>query len=316
MITFLGDVALISGNLSSKYKPQYPYIFNCEYVIGNRSALIPTPNKINLCSENADFEALFGCNPIAVSVANNHTEDFGEAGFRQTVSVLNSKQIGVIQEEPYYLNDNLCIMAYTVLDPAYRFAFDYDKVQKDINGVRETHPEYKIIVQIHWGIENLPVATAEQKRIGYWLIDHGVDLVIGHHPHCIQPIECYKGKYICYSLGNGLFGDINLPSHYDQDQQPRRTYRIQWQPWHRKSLAINYDERTGNITVDELYQQKNTLICKKQNVSAHKYALPKGKKRVTYMMRKYMTFLLSNAFVDGKVFDLQAVKMEMSKWKK
>lgn len=311
MITFLGDVALISDDLKSEYEPQYPYVFNCEYVIGNKDAFTPTLHKINLCSDKNNFSEIFGRNPIAVSVVNNHIYDYGEEGFQSTVTSLESKKIGIIDHIPFYVNDNICLLAYMDLGKDNKFNFDYDMVKKDINKIKKDDASAKIVVQMHWGIENHPSVSNKQKELGHWLIDHGIDLVIGHHPHCIQPIEVYKGKYICYSLGNGLFGNINQPSHYDNNGMAKRTYRFKWQKWNRKSLAINYNEVNDTISIDELYQKKNTLLCKKTNVSTNKYSDFKKTKKVIYVLRKYALFFLSNAFVDGKLFDTTALKHEI-----
>jgi len=62
-----------------------------------------------------------------------------------------------------------------------------------------------IIVSFHWGVEYSPRPTAEQVNYAHLSIDHGADLVIGHHPHVIQSIEKYRGKYILYSMGNFVF---------------------------------------------------------------------------------------------------------------
>lgn len=310
MITFLGDVALISSNLKSEYKPQHPYVINCEYVIGNKDALTPVLDKINLCSEMSNYEEIFGCNPIAASVINNHTYDYGEQGFESTIGTLRNKDIGVVEQAPFYLNDNVCLLAYMDLGEGSGFSTDYDRIENEISEIRRDNVAVKIVVLMHWGIENHPSISNRQQEVGHWLIDHGVNLVIGHHPHCIQPIEQYKGKYICYSLGNGLFGNIDQPSHYDEKGVAKRTYRFKWQRWNRKSLAIHYDEESDTISADELYQKKDTLLCKKSNVELKKFSGLK-RKNIVYAIRKYSLFFVSNFFVDGKLFDIAALKHEL-----
>lgn len=311
MITFLGDIALVSNEMKSEYKPQYPFVFNCEYVIGNRNALTPTQNKINLCSTNKNFKEIFGCHPVAVSVINNHIYDYGASGFETTISNLRSEKIGILSQHPFYLNDNCCLLAYMDLGNGSQFEFDYDAVEKELDSVREKNAFAKILVQMHWGIENHPSASDRQRKLGHWLIDHGVDLIIGHHPHCIQPIEQYKGKYICYSLGNGLFGNINQPSHFDDSGVAKRIYRFKWQNWNRQTIAVNYNEVANTISIDELYQKKNVLLCKRRNVSVKKYKEKKINKNILYLLRKYGLFFASNSFVDGKIFDIAALKHEL-----
>ncbi len=313
MITFLGDVALISDDLKSRYKPQNSYVFNCEYVIGNKDVFSPTLHKINLCANKDNFSEIFGCNPIAVSIVNNHIYDYGEEGFKSTIDNLKSRKIGIVDNNPFYVNDKVCLLAYMDLGKSAKFNFDYDVVKNDINKVKKDNASVKIVVQMHWGTENHPSINDRQEEIGHWLIDQGVDLIIGHHPHCIQPIEEYKGKYICYSLGNGLFGNINQPSHYDNNGIAKRTYRFKWQRWNRKSFAINYDEENDAISIDELYQKRNILLCKKQNINIRKHSNVNRQKKLTYIFRKYALFFVSNMFVDGKIFDVDSLKHELRK---
>jgi poly-gamma-glutamate synthesis protein (capsule biosynthesis protein) len=58
---------------------------------------------------------------------------------------------------------------------------------------------------VHWGTENSEKITDTQRELARWLIDHGVDLVVGSHPHCVQPLDFYHGCPIAYSLGNLVF---------------------------------------------------------------------------------------------------------------
>jgi hypothetical protein len=68
-----------------------------------------------------------------------------------------------------------------------------------------------LVVLVHWGDEYREKPSPRQRRIAHALIDGGVDLVIGHHPHVLQAIEHYQGGLIAYSLGNILFGRNGLP---------------------------------------------------------------------------------------------------------
>ena len=62
-----------------------------------------------------------------------------------------------------------------------------------------------VICLVHWGIENSEKITDEQRELDRWLIDRSVDLVVGSHPHCVQPLDFYHGCPIAYSLGNLVF---------------------------------------------------------------------------------------------------------------
>ena len=72
-----------------------------------------------------------------------------------------------------------------------------------------------IIAIFHWGNERETVPDYNQMTLAHAAIDNGADLVIGHHPHVLQGIEEYRGKYIAYSLGNFCFGGNSAPSDMD-----------------------------------------------------------------------------------------------------
>lgn len=314
MITFLGDIALISNHMESEYKPTTPYVFNLEYVTAEKKEkLVPVMGKINLFSSNNQFENIFGANPIAVNVVNNHIYDFGEKGFEDTISTITDKGILCITDNPVFLNENLCLLSFMYLANNKHFQFNYDTVQQKLFTIKSKNPKARIVVQLHWGIENHPCETEKQQTIAHWLIDNGVDLIIGHHPHCLQPVEKYKGKMIFYSLGNALFGDINTPSHYNENQTASRIYRFRWQKWNRKSIAVVYDEEKNTVVhIDSLYQKGNRLICKKENIANNLLGC-KNKQigNLLYKFRKYYLFFISNTFVDGKIFDFTALKHEL-----
>jgi poly-gamma-glutamate synthesis protein (capsule biosynthesis protein) len=70
-----------------------------------------------------------------------------------------------------------------------------------------------VLVFMHWGDENTEKVNERQRELARWLIDHGVDAVVGSHPHCVQPFDTYHGRPIIYSLGNLVFdGAPTLPS--------------------------------------------------------------------------------------------------------
>lgn len=313
MITFLGDVALTSTELVSDYKPTNPYIFNCEYVIGKEERLKPIPGKINICSPNHDFEKIFGSKPRAVSLANNHIYDFGMLGLKETINCMDDEGIATILDRPHLFN-NIYIFAYMFIKgKTYgeeSFFFEKEKFLNALE-IANKKPDKKIIVMMHWGIENNPNPTNEQREIAHWLVDNGADMIIGHHPHCIQPIEIYSGKYIFYSIGNTLFPPINQYSHYDEYGKPTRKYRINWRHWNRTSYAITIDNDARIRSVELLYQNSNRLT-KVRDVDIEKTLLSRHNNHLIYPLRKYWIFIRSNCLVDGHIFDFNAIKSEMT----
>ena len=75
-----------------------------------------------------------------------------------------------------------------------------EKISEDISLIKKL-ANY-IIITLHWGEEYVPQPAPWQIEFAHKLIDRGADIILGHHPHVLQPIEVYKGKLITYSLGN------------------------------------------------------------------------------------------------------------------
>ena len=148
----------------------------------------------------------------AVSLANNHTEDYGKNGYHATKEALNDARIAYVEKDSttiYTTERGLIIGLY-----AASFVFDTEDMKKDIAALRENGAEL-VICSFHWGNEGEYRPTAEQQRTAKAAIDAGADVVYGHHPHVLQNIETYKDGYIFYSLGNFSFGGAAQPQDYD-----------------------------------------------------------------------------------------------------
>ena len=148
-----------------------------------------------------------------VSIANNHTYDYGNIGYKDTINALNEINM------PYYGYDNYLIKEVNGIKIGFFGFLDiygekFYEVKKAINYLKENNCDL-IIASMHWGIEYDYEQSKEQVKMGHYLIDNGVDLVIGHHPHIVQGIEKYHNKYIVYSLGNFSFGGNSKPRDMD-----------------------------------------------------------------------------------------------------
>ena len=146
-----------------------------------------------------------------VSLANNHSMDYLQRGYDDTVRYLSP----YVHVSAY---DRMPIV--TVKGVRIGFAsnvgWSFDSAQKQfidnaIRSLRERGAEL-IVFNYHWGIERSYHSDPTQQAIGHYCIDQGADLVIGHHPHVVQEVETYKGKQIAYSLGNLVFGGNNNPA--------------------------------------------------------------------------------------------------------
>ena len=151
----------------------------------------------------------------AVNTANNHSHDYGEESFNDTLKALDTANIlhfgydETAVTEVKGVNVGL-VGIYELNDHLGR----EEQLKQNIAKVKQDGAQL-IVVIFHWGNEKEEVPDENQKTLGHLAIDEGADLVCGHHPHVLQGIEEYKGKNIVYSLGNFCFGGNAYPSDMD-----------------------------------------------------------------------------------------------------
>lgn len=156
----------------------------------------------------------------AINIANNHILQHGEEAFHQTVSSLIESDIhpiGLVEGGDYYckpvrfpVGEKVAgILGYSDVDEVYGrrptpyAQFDRTKVANDIQRVGMWADW--VVVSLHFGTEGIALPTSDAIRKARWLIESGVDVVLGHHPHVFQPVEKYRGGLIVYSMGNFIF---------------------------------------------------------------------------------------------------------------
>jgi poly-gamma-glutamate capsule biosynthesis protein CapA/YwtB (metallophosphatase superfamily) len=154
----------------------------------------------------------------AMGLANNHALDFGTAALEDCAERLSRQQIqpiGVAKPSggdwtPSFfsvLGKKIALLAISDVGPAAgpQVAVASDRVGLNAAIVKARSHANFVACLVHWGIENNEKITDTQRELACWLIDHGVDLVVGSHPHCVQPLDFYHGCPIAYSLGNLVF---------------------------------------------------------------------------------------------------------------
>ncbi|MDP4161321.1 MAG: CapA family protein [Bacillota bacterium] len=152
----------------------------------------------------------------AVNLANNHSMDYLDKGFKDTEAALDNSGIinfGYTKTAIFGINGiNIGLIGVNTLGKIEE-GVNLINLKFDLANKLQLLKEKTslIIVSIHWGTENTSTLTLEQCELGRFAVDQGADLVLGHHPHIIQPCETYKGKYIVYSLGNFVFGGNSNP---------------------------------------------------------------------------------------------------------
>lgn len=147
-----------------------------------------------------------------VNISNNHIYDYLEMGFQETIKTLEKGDILYCGEgkTAFYETKGVTVacIGYTGWNTSNK-----KKISLDIKNAREKAD--LLILSFHWGAERSNYPDSTQKELGRFCIDEGADIVVGHHPHVIQGIEYYRGKYIVYSLGNFCFGGNRNPTDKD-----------------------------------------------------------------------------------------------------
>ena len=147
----------------------------------------------------------------AATLANNHAYDYLDQGFRDTVTSLRAAGVGLIYKDNPLITEIKGVQV-VIVGGNTAFAEDFGTTPEEVaQGVlaqiqRYKRPENIVVALMHWGLERTERPDTWQTRTARAFVDAGADLVVGHHPHVIQGIERYNGKYIAYSLANFAFG--------------------------------------------------------------------------------------------------------------
>jgi len=212
----LRSADITAGNLEAPLTARGTPAENKDYVYRGPAAVLPA-------IKDAGFDVL--------SLANNHTMDYGWIGLQDTMAALDEHQIrhmGAGHDEmqayaPAYVEANGFKVAFIGLSnviwkvdwkadkkrPGLAEAYD---ITRALAAIQEADRQADlVVVMVHWGVEYSDRPIPDQVAKGRKFIDAGADLVIGCHPHVLQGFEWYNGKWIAYSLGNFVFSGTKSP---------------------------------------------------------------------------------------------------------
>ena len=226
-VTFVGDMMFDRAVRKTVNQNGYDYVFGdskkifsgSDLVIGNlEGPITPYPSRTLLSDGSMPDILSFTFPPETalalkdqgigiVSLANNHEANFGREGILSTKEYLRNAGVSYFGDpnnfeeiETTTCKNSICIGLIGFHE------FSYQNQEKIINKIHELRSQVNyIIIFPHWGDEYNTDFTSSQRILAHRWIDEGADLVIGAHPHVIEPIETYKDKTIFYSLGNYIF---------------------------------------------------------------------------------------------------------------
>ena len=234
-LVFVGDVMLDEGPgkvIVAGRDPLAPFsaaLADADFRIANLECPVattgrPLPTKIYTFRANPDAVRVLKGRVDAVSVANNHSGDYGRAAFLETLSVLDGAGIRHFgggrnlteAHAPLWIEKNdlrIAVLGYNEFLPrSFEAGADYpgvawsedSQVLADIRAARAAGADV-VIPFMHWGWEYESGPGERQRQLARMMIDAGADAVVGGHPHVTQGAEIYRGRPIIYSLGNFVF---------------------------------------------------------------------------------------------------------------
>lgn len=279
----LRDAGVVIGN------------FECTIADGF-SEEIKNINNYMMCCESAVCRELFANNIRIVSVANNHTFDYGIEGYKQTVDALEKGGIFIIgdKKKPYVIIES--DMSHGKVEKIAVIGCSYIKIKKYKEAPYLCNPtmeEFKRIIDdigdqadyviafIHWGNEFVKYPTKEQEMVVQGLIKIGVNDIIGCHSHILQTREKWDGHHIYYSLGNFI-------SDY-------------WQKRLRHTVILKFDLRKKDYSltpcyIDKYMKPQITMGLKKNVIESNKrsgnlqIAASRNLLRIEYIMRIILNY--------------------------
>ena len=221
---FLGDFVLTNfDNIPKEYftefqnfiiKERISSIINLESPAIEKG-MIKVKDKIVLNCSKEDIVFLKTFNPYLINLSNNHINDYGNDSVQLTIKALKDNHleffgVGYDQEREkrvFFKDERTKTIYISYCSRSSDFTRNKLFAEKDFIGsweesideiayLKKENSNYFIIVNIHWGIENIKYPETEKCLLARKIIDAGSDLIIGHHPHIIQPFEIYKGKWV------------------------------------------------------------------------------------------------------------------------
>lgn len=242
-LLFVGDIMQHDSQIKAAYDPVFktydynpcfqfvkPYFESVDLAIGNLELTLAGPPFKGYPQFSAPDALAFALRDAGMDVlvtANNHSVDRGRKGVDRTIQLLDSAGIlhtGTFRDTVDRMNDypmllekngiKLALLNYTygtngipITKPNVVNLIDTAVIRKDLDKAKEANPDI-IIVFTHWGQEYQSQPSKEQKRLAEFCFQLGAQVVMGSHPHVIQPMEWRKEKnqLVVYSLGNFVSG--------------------------------------------------------------------------------------------------------------
>lgn len=280
-LIFLGDIAF-NGILSeqpyenpARFAQISPLLQKASMVFANLEVPVKVnddkneyKNFIHYSLSNPTEELLQLLNIGCVSLANNHIYDCKMSGLKETIGILD--KLGIFHTgagwkkehtDPVIIQKNglkigFIAYVYKSTNPkteAFNDLFiNYFNIEKVVEDIKALKPKVdKVICSVHWGIDYSHYPTEQQRVIARKLVDAGVSVIMGHHPHTLQPFEKYKDGTIFYSLGGLTFGDFLKDGKKELQALFRKT---------KYGLIANFDLEASKMSFVSTHEKKGNFV--------------------------------------------------------
>lgn len=218
-----GDYAYFFRNVADILSQDDLTIANLETTLSNETEKAKKYDYGNNYWFNGrpEFANILKAGSVEVAnLANNHTYDYGQKGYDATRKALQDADIDYFGYADVLYKEvkgiKIGMAGFNQLGNVEQ-GLDMAVFKKEVAEMTaKLRRECDLVIaSFHWGKEYQYKQNDIQKELAHLAIDSGADLVIGNHPHVLQPVEKYEGKYIIYSLGNFCFGGRKKPDDYD-----------------------------------------------------------------------------------------------------
>ena len=282
VISLLGDCTLSSSHYTNHFESlvgddlQYPFSNVAEILQADDLTLanlecsfsekrLESASEYAFCGQPKYAQSLALGGVDCVSMGNNHTNDFGKAGVDDTAAVLEQAGITGIQEDQRACFDlrhddgtSLRVGVYVL-----RHNGSAEQMKNGTASLRDDGADI-VIACMHAGAERIYVPTKRQAALAHAAIQGGADLVVGTHPHILQPAETYQNGMILYSIGNFCFGGNRNPGDKDtviaqlvvQAEEGGISWSMEYIPCSISSTASRNDYRPTPYARDDAGYQR------------------------------------------------------------
>lgn len=202
-----------------------PLLKQHDAVVGNLETVLSSSGERPRTLQSLEFRGhpcfaaqLRGAGFTALTLANNHILEHGVDAFAETADVLDREGLQVLGLkggdrgiDPVLLrgSTNVVMLACSLRPEVYAASNNSYSQPDPAALISEVASQVRggrvVVVTLHWGREYQNFPSPDQKSLAHALIDAGATLIVGHHPHVVQPVETYGNGLIAYSLGNFLF---------------------------------------------------------------------------------------------------------------